>query len=281
MKYCTNQKFLNVHKPEGWRARVRNVARTIFGKLSNAMIGILCATLFGFFTHALAADKPVLKAVTADSNFPYNFVKNNQIQGISIDVAHALADRIGYQLTLELVPWTRALYTAKHTKSVMAFSVARIPEREGDYHWIGPIATNEVWLYKLRSRPEISVKKIEDARDFLIGDEASNANIPLLTRFGIKVDTAPSMLSNCRKFKMGRVDLVPFEPEGVAAFLRECGLSMQQVERVILLPRNEGLYIVLGRATPPELIARLQTEFALIVKDKTLVSIKEKWNLRQ
>jgi polar amino acid transport system substrate-binding protein len=228
---------------------------------------------------ALAVEKPFLKAVTVEDNFPYNFKKDDRIQGLGFDVVNTLAERAGYSLKVEVLPWTRALLTARNEAAVLIFSIVRIPEREDSYYWIGPIAKSEVWFYKLKNRTDIVVKDISDARRYLVGDTASNATLPLLIRNDIKVDTAPSDLSSCRKFKIGRVDLVPLDPRAIAVFSTACDIPVDQIKKTVLLTQSSDLYIALGKKTDPNLLARLNAEFNLMVKDKTLQKISNQWNV--
>lgn len=226
---------------------------------------------------ALAQDKPILKAVTAEDNYPYNFKKDNQIQGMGFDVANTLAERAGYRLKVEALPWTRALLTARNEAEVMIFSIVRISEREEFYYWIGPIAKSEIWFYKLKNRTDISVKSMTDVRRYLVGDTTSNATIHLLIRQGIKVDTAPSDVSNCRKFKIGRVELIPLDPRTVPVFSQACDIPFEQMEKTILLANNINSYIALGKNTSPEVIKHLNAEFNAMLKDKTLQKISNQW----
>ncbi len=236
-----------------------------------------CLLFLLIFSPALALDKPILKAVTAEDNFPYNFKKDNRIQGLGFDVANTLAERAGYKLKVEAVPWTRALLTARNEAEVMIFSIVRISEREEFYYWIGPIAKSEIWFYKLRNRTDISVKNMTDVRRYLVGDTASNATLHLLIRQDIKVDTAPSDVSNCRKFKIGRVELIPLDPRTVPVFSQACDIPFEQMEKTILLANDINSYIALGKNTSPEVIKHLNAEFNAMVKDKTLQKLLDQW----
>jgi polar amino acid transport system substrate-binding protein len=235
--------------------------------------------LFHVSSFAYGAEKPVFRAVTVEDNFPYNFKKENRIQGLGFDVAEMLAGRVGYKLVVEIVPWSRALMTAQNEASVLLFSVVRIPEREKNYHWIGPIVISETWLYKLASRKDIIIKKREDARAYLVGNVANNSAIPIQESLGIKIDIAPSDLSNCRKLRHGRVDLVPVDPRGIAAFVAACELTMAQIEKTVLLTDGE-LYLALGKNTKTETVSQFMQEFALMVKDKSLENIITLWNVK-
>lgn len=238
---------------------------------------LVCLLFLLASSSALALDRPILYAVTAEDNFPYNFKKNNRIQGLGFDVANTLAQRAGYTLKAEALPWTRALLTARNEPAILIFSIVRIPEREDSYYWIGPIARSEIWFYKLSNRTDISVKNMADVRRYLVGDTASNATLPYLIRNGIKVDTAPSDISSCRKLKIGRVDLVPLDLRAAVVFSSACDIPGEQIEKTLLLTHSSNLYIALGKNTDPEVVSHLNAEFNAMVKDKTLQKISNQW----
>lgn len=240
-----------------------------------------CLLSLGFLSsgNAVANEKPSLKAFTSEDAYPYNFQFKKQLQGLVYDVAKTLVGRAGFSLQAEAQPWTRALQTAKDTPNVMVFSLARNPEREDSYYWIGPITSSEVWLFKLKARKEIQVKSIDDIKDYVIGDIASSSTITLLNKFKAKIDTAPSNVSNCRKFKANRVDLIPFDPNGIKIFLHTCGLMPEDVEQVLHLPRDTSLFIAMSKKSDKALVEQLQNEFQIMTKDKTLQRIHETWKV--
>ncbi|MBR7800805.1 substrate-binding periplasmic protein [Undibacterium fentianense] len=241
----------------------------------------LILTLFSALvsSQALALERPVLRGVTHEDAYPYNYKFNSRINGLVYDIAKILSARIGYALDIQTQPWTRALQTARDNSSIMIFSLARNPERENAYYWIGPVAHSEVWLFKLKDRTDIHLKALEDLRQYTVGDIASSSTIALLKQYGTKIDTAPSNISNCRKLKTGRVDLVPFDPNGIKIFLHACDLKMEQIEKTLHLPRDTALYIAIGKTTPKSLVDQLNAELALMYKDKTMQKIHQQWQV--
>ncbi|MFZ6818349.1 substrate-binding periplasmic protein [Undibacterium sp. Ji22W] len=225
-------------------------------------------------------EEKIIRAVTHADAFPYNYQYNQQIKGLVFDIANALTSRIGYTLKAEAQPWTRALQTAKDNPSILVFSVARNPDREEFYYWIGPITNSEVWLFKLKRRNDIQLKSIDDIRTYTIGDIASSSTVTLLTQYGAKIDTAPSNVSNCRKFKNGRVDLIPSDPNGIKMFLQTCDLRIDEIEKTLHLPRDTSLYIALGKTTPKALVDQLNAEFQTMSKDGTLAQIHRQWQIQ-
>ncbi len=228
---------------------------------------------------ASANDRPFLKAFTSEDAYPYNFQFKKQIKGLVYDIAKTLTGRAGYSLQTEAQPWTRALQTAKETPNVLVFSLARNPEREEAYYWIGPVTSSEVWLFKLKSRSDVQIANIDDVKNYVIGNVASSSTSALLAKHKAKIDPAPSNVSNCRKLKAGRVDLVPFDPNGIKIFLHTCGLKPEDIERVLHLPRDTSLYVALSKKSDKALVDQLQTEFQNMIKDKTIQRTHEQWKI--
>ncbi|WMW80284.1 ABC transporter substrate-binding protein [Undibacterium cyanobacteriorum] len=247
--------------------------------LRRAIHALSFLSLLSCWQHCFANDRPLLRGLTSEDAYPYNFQMRQKIDGLVFEIAKLLTSRSGYELKVEAQPWTRALQTAKDNPNVLVFSLARNPEREQHYHWIGPVTTSEVWLFKLKSRTDLQITKLEEVKSYTIGDVASSSTIALLQKHGAKIDPAPSNLSNCRKFKAGRVDLIPFDPNGIKIFLHTCGLKPEDVEQSLHLPRDTALYIALGKRSDAELVQQLQQQFQNIIKDKSLQRLHEQWKI--
>ncbi len=225
------------------------------------------------------SEKAQLKAVTVIENYPYSFVDKGVIQGLGIDVMTILADRAGFELSIEAQPATRALISAKTLASVLVLNLAKTPEREPLYYWIGPVSSSDVWLYKFKSRRDVQVRSMEDVKHYLVGVAISDATIPVLQQYGIRFDVAPSDLSNCRKFKIGRFELITVNPKAIREFLSACGIEADQVEQLIKFPLDNSIYFGLSKHTPIEVVNKLNTEMEGMKKDQTLYKINSKWKI--
>lgn len=203
-----------------------------------------------------AAEKSNIKFITVDDNYPYNFLSRGHIQGMGYDVAKLLDERVGFQLETEIVPWSRALLTAREQPNVLLFSIIRIPERENVFYWIGSIGQTEEWLYRLTSHNDFTIKNLDDVKPYVVGDVKNNSVVPYLRNLDLKVDTAPNNTSNCRKFKYGRVDFVVINPEGMRAFLKLCELSQSQIAKVLFLKSND-LYFAFSKRSDSQLMSQL------------------------
>lgn len=58
------------------------------------------------------------------------------LQGLAIDIVHAIQERIGNHDPVQIVPEVRALKIAAESSNVVLVGFSRIPEREQQFNWI-------------------------------------------------------------------------------------------------------------------------------------------------
>ncbi|WP_181901472.1 substrate-binding periplasmic protein [Thalassotalea euphylliae] len=77
---------------------------------------------------------------------PFSWQQENKVVGINMDVAAQAAQSIGYQVDRKILPLKRALSTLSHQPNTLMAGLARTPEREHLYTWIGPVVSIKVGL---------------------------------------------------------------------------------------------------------------------------------------
>lgn len=75
---------------------------------------------------------------------PYNFEKDGKIVGICTELIEAALQKANVQYKFVVYPFKRAFYTVQKTPNTMFFTVARIPQREDMFAWIGPLHSRQV-----------------------------------------------------------------------------------------------------------------------------------------
>jgi polar amino acid transport system substrate-binding protein len=233
---------------------------------------IYCVLLAG-----ASASSAELNAVTGDDNYPYNFIADGEVRGLGYDLVLELARRSGNELKLRVMPWPRALQTARLEPGVMIFTLGKTEERNAWYHWIGPIVARDIWLYKLADQPGVVVNRLSDAKKYRVGDTRGDATIPALLSIGIEPDLALTDVDSCRKLKAGRIDLVPLDPIGISYFARSCGIPVEKMERTVQLVFGEYYFIGIGKTTDPALVSSLNAAFDGMRRDRSLQKIIDRW----
>lgn len=89
---------------------------------------------------------------------PYYYLENNKVIGISAEITGAVSKEARIPYTITLYPWARAYAMALHNRNVLIFSLARSPDREDLFKWVGVIASGQFCLFSLKKRTDIVAK---------------------------------------------------------------------------------------------------------------------------
>jgi polar amino acid transport system substrate-binding protein len=227
---------------------------------------------------ANAQEPATLHAVTGNDTAPFNFLDDKgELRGMGLDMANELARRANLKLDVRALPWGRALQMAREQKDLLLFTVARTPERETWFHWIGPLAEREVWLWKLAARQGIQPTNLQQVRQYRVADTPNNATVAPLQHLGVDIQFVTSHAAIAEMLKLGRVDLAPVSLYNIEAFAAGGGMEVGQLARTLLLARSSGYYLALRHDSDPALVTRLQAAFATMLKDKTAARIAGAW----
>jgi len=210
---------------------------------------------------------PLLLNVVTEEFPPYNFSIDGKIGGIATTVVTETLKRAGIHYHLRIYPWKRAYETiALNQKNVLIYSIYKSVERGPLFAaWIGPIMPPAaLYLYKLKSRTDIRVDSLEDAKKYRIGVTRADYSHVLLKRQGfVRLDEASDALSNARKFLAKRIDLIPTYELTLAARLKQLDTPFSVAEKTVTVIPVEAskIFMAVSRGSDPELIKKIKTAF--------------------
>ena len=120
---------------------------------------------------------------------PFSYTEGNAVKGISTDIVRAILKQIGWHRTpITIIPWKKAKNFVHNDPKAIIFSMYRIPERENQYKWVGPIAKDYWNLYSLSKIenhiPEYHIYRLNDAKQYSIATQKGGAFDKLLLRNG-------------------------------------------------------------------------------------------------
>jgi len=246
-----------------------------FGALCTAMVSTAIAA-------ASLAHAESIRILTEEFP-PYNYTKDGKITGFSTEVIQAVLKQVKIQGEFQSVPWARAYEIAQSTENVLIYSIARNPQRENLFKWVGVIAQTQYYLFSLPNR-KLKIDHLDQAKNFQIATVNEDVGEQFLIAKGflkgVNLQSSVKYELNYEKLKLGRVDLW-IMPELVAIHLaRQAGdAPAKSLTRSYAINDlgSDGYYMAFGAKTPDALVERLSRGLATIKRDGTYDALKKKW----
>ena len=174
---------------------------------------------------------------------------------------------------IEIYPWARAYRAARATPDALLYPVARTPEREDEFIWLGELVDYDVRLWRLADRRDIVLTSLADANGFSFGGLPDDAKTGYLQEQGMRVSLQSNENILLTMLINGRIDLMPADRVSFLARLRRDGLDPANFAAAMALPAvSRPLYLAISRGADPDLVARLAAAFGPTARPESLKS---------
>ncbi|WP_454875692.1 substrate-binding periplasmic protein [Pseudomonas farris] len=221
---------------------------------------------------AHAEENPGTGLVLLTENFPpYNMAKNGKnfaqdenINGIAVDIVREMFKRadITYSLTLRF-PWERIYKLALEKPDYGVFVMARLPDREKLFKWVGPIGPDD-WILLAKADSKITLESLEQARKYKIGAYKGDAIAETLAKQGLKPIVVLRDQDNAKKLVNGQIDLWATGDPAGRYLARQEGVNGL---KTVLRFNSAELYLALNKDVPDETVAKLQATLDQLRKE--------------
>jgi polar amino acid transport system substrate-binding protein len=193
-----------------------------------------------------------------------NFAQEDSIDGIAVDIVKEMFKRAGVQYSLTLrFPWDRIYKLALEKPGYGVFVTARLPERESQFKWVGPIGPDD-WVMLARADSKITLETLNDARKYKIGAYKGDAIAETLTKQGLKPVVVLRDQDNAKKLVSGQIDLWATGDPAGRYLARQDGVTGL---KTVLRFNSAELYLALNKDVPDEAVAKLQAALEQMRKD--------------
>lgn len=203
-----------------------------------------------------------------------NFAKDENIEGIAVDIVRETFKRAGisYNLTLRF-PWERIYKLALEKPGYGVFVMARLPDREALFKWVGPIGPDD-WVLLAKADSKIQLDGLEHARRYKIGAYKGDAIAETLEKQGLNPVVVLRDQDNAQKLLDGQIDLWATGDPAGRYLARQVGVTGL---RTVLRFNSAQLYLALNKEVPDELVAKLQAALDQLRKDGVVDEIMAKY----
>ncbi|MEW9798566.1 substrate-binding periplasmic protein [Alteromonas sp. CYL-A6] len=184
------------------------------------------------------------------------------VTGYAAELVKAILNEAGIEKPILSTPWERIVRESSKP-NLLAFSVARTPERESLYYWITPITRNMHALYGINGQRYVSLNAVP--REARIGVLAGDYREAVAKEAGFDVTAFDSWEAATLAMLNGEIDYVFGSRGGVTTACRsliaDCSDVMLVAEYRII-----SLYLVLSRNGTEPLLAKVLQDAADRVK---------------
>lgn len=217
-----------------------------------------------------AGPTPELLAYTENLP-PLNYGEDEQAQGFSSELLRLMAAEAGLPLRITVLPWQRAMQEAARQPLSVLYSLTRLPEREANFRWVGPIAQRRILIYRLTHRDDVRPTSLTQLNGLRIGVTRDSAAATQLMTAGLRPDTdlefGQDDANNLRKLLAGRMDLIVLLDSAAAWHLRRLKLPASTLTPVLSLDVDKSYWYGLPADSDPAIVRRLQDALDRIRRD--------------
>ncbi len=193
---------------------------------------------------------------------PYAFEDHGRAAGTATDRVREILAAAGQVAVIEIYPWARAYRSARATPGALLYPVARTPEREREFTWLGELVNYDAQLWRMADRRDIALTTLADAAGLSVGGLPDDAKTGFLRDQGMTISLQSSEDILLTMLINGRIDLMPADRVSFLARLQRDGLKPDRFVSALALPEiSRPLYLAITPDADPALVARLTAAF--------------------
>jgi len=219
------------------------------------------------------SDRPVIR-VTGDQNYPpYSFLDNGKPAGFDNELIQAVADIMGFEVEIELFPWSEARQRLDDGEADLIAGMAHMENRNPFYDF--SIPTTKV-SFDLFVRYNSTIRSLEAARGKTIIVQQGGVMQDYLANTGLtdQIITVSNVPDALWALNLGNHDAALINRVQGLYFLEELNFDRLQAVGITISPLDYGFAVREGNI---DLLNELNTGLTTIKAEGTYDEIYEKW----
>jgi polar amino acid transport system substrate-binding protein len=213
---------------------------------------------------------------------PFEYADSNgKPTGYSVEILQAILKELKIEDNIKIYPWKRAYTVAQSKKNTLIFTMARTKEREKQFKWVGPIASRDIYLWKLKGRTDIKANNWEDIKKYIIGTVNGEAGEKELLDMGFNKDenisSVTKQLQNYHMLYSQRIDFLYGLEFSTIFGLKKAGLNPDMVEKSLLLSGGLEYYFAFNPNTSDLIVEQFKKALQKVKDNGTFDKIANKY----
>ncbi|MCF6437140.1 MULTISPECIES: substrate-binding periplasmic protein [Pseudoalteromonas] len=212
----------------------------------------------------------LLLNVVTEEWVPYNFTnEKGEIVGRATKKVREVLDAADVQYEIRSYPWARSMKLAQSNKNTMIYSIYRTQERENLFQWACPLLNPvKEYLFKLRTRDDIHIESLEDAKKYTISLVRGSVSHEYLLEMGFKngvnLDLTADPSASPRKLLARRADFIITTEYTAYERMRELGHPYELLEAVheVKNANERRACMAFSKDTNAKLVSRIRKALA-------------------
>lgn len=211
---------------------------------------------------------------------PHQTYENGNVAGLTTAVVDLMLQHAKMTPQYEVYPWARAFRIAESTPNVLIYNMARTPEREQHFEWIGIVGSYKFGFLKMAKRKDIQVQQLQDVHRYVVGAQRDDFSAEWLRTVAkqpaAQLQLQPDVVETWRLLVNGKLDLMIDDPSAIDDMLSKHQLQPTDIKFVLFIPELEQqTWIALKKGSDPKLVQRLREAYQQVEDSAALKQVME------
>lgn len=252
--------------------------------MAGKIIKIFQLLILMFPAVTLAANQPI--RILTEHLPPYQIANGTEVSGFATEVVRKTFAGAGISYEIEVQSWSRAYQLALRQPNVCIYSISKSAERTPLFHWIGAISYNHTSIYSLKSRGDIKLDSLQDAKKYVTAVTRDDITHHYLVKNGFTEGKELYLLENVSmmlNMLQGRqdIDLVVINDTILKYRAQESGIELESLKKQLDLPELPlDFHLACSLKTDPVLISRLKLSLQELKNNGEFAGIVKGWSER-
>ncbi len=226
--------------------------------------------------YSLSGHAESIRVVTETT--AYSYMKEGKVAGSATEVIELSLKKAGItDYSINIYPWARAYDLALQKANVLIYLIARTPNREADFKWVGELSRPQCFLVKLKERTDIKVNKLADTKRYSIGVVRDDVRQQYLQQQKLTNLSISSQQSDSfRQLVNHQLDLIVLFDADMPRLCQQQSFDCNKLEKLFLLNElSNGIYMAFSKKTPDKLVKQTQDAFEKLKAEGLVKQIME------